>query len=118
MTNTLTRSLVLLATVGGLSAPWSASAQGDNPLSGLLMPTGCSPDELGRVTQAKLLTPQQANAIFKKGNAPQIAKRGEAWVQIFARSRANPDSYTLTRTDRAPTPAELAAVVGKPTCTY
>ena len=77
----------------------------------------CDKDELGKVTAVKVIDAKAANAEFKKGKAPQIAKPGETWVLIFAASKTNPKDLTMDKVDAIPTAADVAAVVGQPQCT-
>ncbi len=109
--------VISLATTLLLVTSTASLAQPSNPLFGQ-MDTSCSGDDLGKVTRVSVLNAKQANAIFKKGGAHQDARAGEIWVQIFVRSKALPNEYLLSRVDRAPTSSEVAALVGKPACTY
>ncbi|MDO9132257.1 hypothetical protein [Hydrogenophaga sp.] len=109
--------LISIATGLWLASSLASGAQLVNPLTALL-DTGCSAEDLGRVTRVSILNAKQANAIFKKGRAPQDAREGDVWVQIFVRSKTVPNDYSLSKLDRAPTSSEMAEIVGKPSCTY
>ena len=101
-----------------ISTPASKSASSSGSfLSAVINTNHCSGDELGKVTRAILLDYKQANAVYKKGNGPQIAKPGEIYVQIFARSKAVPFDWTITKVDKRPSTDELASLVGKAQCT-
>lgn len=109
--------IISVATTLWLSSSAALAAQPVNPLTALLA-TSCSAEDLGRVTRVAILNAKQANAIFKKGRAPQDAREGDVWVQIFVRSKTVPNDYSLSKLDRAPTSLEMAEIVGKPSCTY
>lgn len=77
----------------------------------------CTAEYLGKVTRVAVIDAKQANAIYKKGRAPQIAKQGEVYVQVFIRSKDNPNYFYMEQVDRVPTASEIAELVGRPSCT-
>ena len=99
-----------------LSSTAVAGAAPVNPLLAFLS-TSCSGDELGKVTRVAILDARQANAIFKKGKAAQVAKQGDVYVQVFAKSKAMPNDFFMSKIDRAPTSSEMAEIIGKTQCT-
>lgn len=109
-------SAVSIAVVSSLASTAWAEAQPSNPLLALLN-SGCSAAELGKVTRVAVLDAKQTNAIFKKGNAPQDAKPGNVYTQIFASSKAEPKDFFVSKLKRTPTSSETMELVGKPQCT-
>lgn len=111
------RRTTTIATVLWLASSTVSMAQPVNPLLSLI-DTSCVGDDFGKVTRVTLLNSKQVNAIFRKSRAYEDARAGETWVQIFVRSKALPNDYSLRKIDKLPTASEIAEIVGKPACTY
>ena len=105
-----------LAIPSWLALTASVEAQPVNPLL-VFLSTACSTEELGKVIRVAVLDAKQANAIYKKGKAPEVAKQGDIYIQIFSRSKAVPNDYLMSKLKRAPTTEELADLSGRPNCT-
>lgn len=116
MKNSIVFRVTLLAIALWIATPAVSAAPLVNPLLAFLT-TSCSAEELGRVTQVKVLDANQANAFLKKLGAPQDAKKGDVYVQILAKSRASPGDYFMSKVQRAPSASETAELVGKAQCT-
>lgn len=86
-----------------------------NPFLSLLY-TECSVEELGRVIKVTSLNSKQTNSLFKKLGAYPAAKPGDTYLQIFVKSKIDPNYYSLTKAPRAPSASESAEMLGKPHC--